>query len=82
MPPTSLPLVPEARTALLKVPLTVDEKSRLRALAASQGRSVSELVRLALPLTDSPSSPEGVASNPFRTQEPASLALTRAAVTS
>lgn len=55
MPPTSLPLVPEPRTALVKVPVTPSEKSRLSALAASQGRSVSELIRLALPLSDTPS---------------------------
>lgn len=52
MPATSLPHVPVARDALVRVRVTPDEKRRLNALAAAQGRSVSELVRLHLPLSN------------------------------
>ena len=52
MPITSLPLAPVARESLLKVRVTDAEKRRLTAIAASEGRSVSELVRLHLPLDD------------------------------
>jgi hypothetical protein len=75
LPPTSLPLVPEARSTILKVVLTPDEKERLRARAAAERRSVSEYVRLRLPLSDSAT--PTVNGNPL--PPPEQVVMTRAA---
>jgi hypothetical protein len=75
MPPTSLPLAPEARTEVVRVVVTPAEKQRLASLAASQGRSMSEVVRLALPLSEHPATPP--TSNPFGV--PDQVTFTRAA---
>jgi hypothetical protein len=71
VPPTSLPLAPDARTAIVRVVLTPAEKRRLASLAASQGRSMSEFVRVNLPLSES------AIPNPF--PSPDRVVVTRAA---
>jgi hypothetical protein len=71
LPPTSLPLVPEARTALVKVPVTEQEKRLLVSRAAAEGRSVAEYVRLRLATAASPREP-----NPLANVKPAAVAVT------
>lgn len=70
MPPTSLPLVDEPRTDLLRVPVTPAEKAQHVALAASEGRSVSEYVRLRLASTPTPRT------DPLANVEPLGIAFT------
>ena len=48
MPSPSYPPVGEPRTELAKVPLSPGEKHQLVTLAAERGRSVGEVVRIAL----------------------------------
>ena len=50
MPNLSYPPAPVSRDVLLRVRVTADEKAQLAAMAAQRGRSISEVVRLALQL--------------------------------